>query len=440
MERKKRENLKFPLLPGTISQAWFIIDGNTTELTNVNQAICKITQACTEEKLVIVEVSITGSGNLLIDSVVVALTVYSSWEFSKEKSRWQSSVLAEPRQLTRISSVMYYMPVIGTITPIVAGHSPVSSFHKLVNCCSIIPFKKRIMKCIKHLCEKENMERQSLLQVTTDIKGSELEKFILPISSCYLGVWTLTSDKREWVSLVRLSKGFCLRATTIPRSYPQDERSIVVVQPKLNSLKSATLIIAKTEYNIIDVKNTITLLLENGLGYGERTNVVLQVLPTIDICNPKLTDVVVPITNGSNWNYNTAVYMWETQVHMDKSLKILLAGSNKPKLKAGSNKPKLKVNEVEPVYPVEESTQEGDTHKKALMPGTSVIKVEYNHGISSNEDKSKCPTPYQAIPEVQTDPRRMSFKNFMNLREKSGTLEEAMKDFALYSVRLYFEK
>ncbi|KAK4301706.1 hypothetical protein Pmani_026164 [Petrolisthes manimaculis] len=425
----QRGNLKFPLLPGIISQAWFIIDGNTTELTNVNQAMSKITQACKEEKLVTVEVSITGSGNLLIDSVVVALTVYSSWEFSKEKSRFQSSVLTDPHQLSRISYVMHYMPVTGTITPIVAGHSPVGSFHKLVKYCSINLFKRRIKKCIKCLCEKEEMERQSLLQVITDINGSVLKKFILPISSssCRMGVWTLTSDKREWVCLVWLSKEFCLRATTIPRSYPQDERSIGVAQPNLDSLKRATFIISKTEYNIIDVKNTITLLLEKGPGYS----VVIQVLPTLEICNPKVTDVVVPITMGRTWNYSITVNMWETQVHLDTSLKILLAGSDKPK---------LKVNEIEPVYPVKESTQEGDTHKKALMPDTSVIKVEYNHGISSNEDKSNCTTPYQAIPEVQTDPRRMSFKNFMNLREKSGTLEEAMKDFALYSVRLYFEK
>lgn len=71
------------------------------ELSDINHAMDIIIKARVEKKSVKVEVSTAGSGNLQIDSVVVALTVLSTWEFSMEKLRWQSWVLADSPQLDR---------------------------------------------------------------------------------------------------------------------------------------------------------------------------------------------------------------------------------------------------------------------------------------------------------------------------------------------------
>lgn len=89
------------MLPGIVCQAWFVIDGNTMEFLDINHAMEKIRKARVEEKPVKVEVKIAGSGDLQIDSVVIALTVQSTWVFSPENYRWQSWVLADPPQLDR---------------------------------------------------------------------------------------------------------------------------------------------------------------------------------------------------------------------------------------------------------------------------------------------------------------------------------------------------
>lgn len=85
----------------------------------------------------------------------------------------------------------------------------------------------------------------------------------------------------------------------------------------------------QNEYGISDIKTTITWLLEDD---GQRRNVRLRVLPTVDNPKPELSDVVVPITENKCWNFNTSVHMWEARIHTEKALKILLAESDKPKL------------------------------------------------------------------------------------------------------------
>lgn len=112
-----------------------------------------------------------------------------------------------------------------------------------------------------------------------------------------------------------------------------DGGEILVAQPNLKSLESASLIMygafGQSEYVISDIKNTITWLLEDD---RQKKNIILRVLPTVDNCKPELTDVVVLIANDKCWNFNTSVNMWEARIHTEKALKILLAESDKSKL------------------------------------------------------------------------------------------------------------
>lgn len=103
------------------------------------------------------------------------------------------------------------MPVQEARMPIAANHSCASSLCKLLQLCCKKPFKERIIYYKRLQEQKEIVEGQPLLYVTTDEKGSQFEKFIMPLTTSSLGVWTLASDTREWVALLRLSEGVCLR-------------------------------------------------------------------------------------------------------------------------------------------------------------------------------------------------------------------------------------
>lgn len=111
----------------------------------------------------------------------------------------------------RISAVMSFMPVQEAKMSIAANHSCASSLYKMLRLCMNKSFKERIIQYAKLQKENEPVEGQPLLYVTTDEKGSQFEKFILPLTSSSEGVWTLTSDSRDWVALLRLCEGVCLR-------------------------------------------------------------------------------------------------------------------------------------------------------------------------------------------------------------------------------------
>lgn len=130
-----------------------------------------------------------------------------------------------------------------------------------------------------------------------------------------------------------------------------DGGEFLFAQPNLKSLESASLIygaLFQSGYAISDIKKTITWLLEDD---RQRKNIRLRVLPTVDNCKPELSDVVIAIAKNKCWNFNTSVHMWETRIHTEKALKLLLAESDKPKLEGKRREGKvpyvLSINQVE---------------------------------------------------------------------------------------------
>lgn len=103
------------------------------------------------------------------------------------------------------------MPVQQAKMAIAANHSCASSLYNMIQLCRKDPFKRRITQYAKLRKEKVTMEGIPLLYVTTDEKGSQFENFLLPLTSSSESIWTLTSDSRDWVALLRLGEGVCLR-------------------------------------------------------------------------------------------------------------------------------------------------------------------------------------------------------------------------------------